>query len=94
MAHLQAFLPVQTVNAFVINLPAFASQQHMNALVAVADSGCRYLANALAKNLLLYLAALVVVRRAACAQNRTRSANTDPIPDSQVIDQFPPASRP
>lgn len=66
MSHLQTFFPVQAMNVFVNNLPAFAPQQHMNTLIPVAHPRRRDFANAFAKNLLLNLAALVVVGRAAC----------------------------
>jgi hypothetical protein len=94
MSHLQAFLPVQAVNPFVINLPPFPSQQDMNALIAVPHPGRRHFPDALPQNRLLHFTGFVVVGRTACPENRRGSANADAMPNPQVIDQLPPPGRP
>jgi hypothetical protein len=76
---LQALLAIQTTRALVVDRPALAPQQDVEASIAISDAGFRQLTDTLPEARLLGTAVLVVVARTIEPQGTTGTPDADPI---------------
>src|SRR5579863_9067510 len=92
--HAQPLLAIQPVPPLVIDLPAFPSEQDINAEVAVAYSRRGQFSNPSSKRGLIVADRAIAVRRTVESQHRASSALAHPVSPLQLPDQLAPTLRP
>jgi len=92
--HDQPFVPVQPVDSLRVHVPAFASQQHGQAPIAVAHMHSRQLSQTMPQHFIEYLPALVPQRPDRQLHNPRRVPLADSIGLLRPARQLPTRTRP
>ena len=90
---LQAEFAVQAMNTLVIDRPAFAPQQHMNALVAVSNAHLRELLDATFKSVLRWSPGLVPLHGSRLPHDQASSPFTAVVVALKITHDFAPLPR-
>lgn len=84
-SHLQIFLLIQAINAFLVHLPAFSLQKRMQPKIPVAWPGCCKLFQATPQLWLLITPGLVAQNSSADLNEPARTALTCKILPAQIL---------
>jgi len=91
--HLQAFQPVEPMDALDVHMPAFTMQQHRDPAVAITPSVLGDLADTLSERRLLGSAGTLVIRRAARRNGSAGSADRHLERSTHEVDHLASPSR-
>src|SRR5262245_55067745 len=90
---IQAFLTIQPAHTLVVHDQTLPPQRHIDPAIAIADTRCRDLSDAVSKKRMVVADRTVAMARPVEAQHRTAAPLAHPIPTLQIADELAATTR-